>query len=671
MRRDEARARIAALRAEIARHRRLYYEKDAPEISDAQYDRLERELAALERAHPDLAAPDSPTATVGGAAAGAFRPVPHPAPLLSLDNTFDEQELREWHARLVRVLGRESLEFVCELKLDGLSVALTYRSGAFVQGATRGDGRVGEDVTANLRTVRDIPRVLRGAPPLLVVRGEVYLAVKAFAELNARREEEGLSVFANPRNAAAGSLRQLDPEVTAGRPLACFCYQLLASEGYAASDQGRVLDDLAAWGFATDPRRVRCAGIEEVLDYCRAWTARRHELPYDADGVVVKLASTALQEQAGSTAKSPRWAVAFKFPAEQARTTVEAIEIQVGRTGALTPVARLAPVKVGGVTVTSASLHNEEELRRKDIREGDSVLVERAGGVIPHVVGVDLSGRPAAARPFRFPERCPACGGPVHRPEGEAILRCANRSCKAQIKEGLRHFASRDALDVAGLGRVLVDQLVEKNLVSSLPDLYGLDGETLAALERMGAKSAQNLLAQLDASRAKPWEKVLYALGVRQVGSETAKALARKFSSARALARADAEALQSVEGVGPKVAQEVAAFFAVPENQALVEALAAAGLQMEGAAAPSGGALDGLSAVLTGTLATLTRAEAQARLEALGARVAGSVSKKTAFVVAGEAAGSKLDKARELGVTVLDEAALLRLFAGDLSVLGR
>ena len=560
----EAVARVAHLRAELQRHRRLYYELSAPEISDAEYDALERELAGLEGRFPDLATPDSPTRTVGGTASVAFAPVPHPAPLLSLDNAYNEEDVAEWHQRLVRLLEREDLEFVCELKLDGLSVALTYRDGVFVQGATRGDGQTGEDVTANLRTVPDIPARLAGAPRLLVVRGEVYLPVQAFAEFNARREEEGLSVFANPRNMAAGSLRQIDPRVTASRPLACYCYQVVHSEGYDPADQAGVLQDLARWGFAVDERHRRCRGLESVLAYCREWTAKRHELPYDADGVVIKLSPVELQAQAGATAKSPRWAIAFKFPAEQAETTVEAIDIQVGRTGALTPVAKLAPVRLAGVTISSASLHNEEEVRRKDVREGDTVLIERAGGVIPYVIRVNTDRRPVFAVPFEFPRACPVCGGPVHRPEGEAILRCANRSCKAQLKEGLRHFASRDAMDIAGLGRVLVENLVEGGLVSSLPDLYDLTLETLAALPRMAEKSAANLLSEIAASRGRPFEKVLYALGIRQVGEETAKALSEKFRSMDALTAASAEALQEVDGVGPKVAAEVVAFFEVP-----------------------------------------------------------------------------------------------------------
>jgi len=668
---DEARRRADALRAELARHRRLYYELDAPEISDAEYDGLERELAGLEARFPELADAQSPTRTVGGTASGAFAPVAHAAPLLSLDNTFGEEDLGEWFDRLEKVLGRSDLTYTCELKLDGLSVALTYRAGKLVRGATRGDGTTGEDVTANLAVVQAVPRALSCDLPELVVRGEVYMPVQAFLAFNRNREEEGLSVFANPRNAAAGSLRQTDPSVTAGRPLALSCYQVLHSPGWRPASQREVLDRLKTWGLPVDPRARLCRSREEVWAFCRHWTEKRHELPYEADGLVVKLDSASLQEQAGSTAKSPRWAVAYKFPPEQAETSVEAIVLQVGRTGAVTPVAKLAPVRLSGVTVSSASLHNEEELKRKDVRVGDTVVMERAGGVIPYVVRVKPERRPVTAVPFEFPDRCPECGGPLHKPEEEAIRRCANRSCTAQLKEGLRHFASRNALDIAGLGPALVDQLVEKGLVSSYPDLYALRLEALEALERMGRKSAENLLAQLDASRSRPFERVLYALGIRQVGEETAKALAREFPTLEALMSAEADALQRAEGVGPKVAAEVRAFFEVPANRETVRRLEGAGLRFEGAAKPAGGPLEGLTFVLTGTLASLTRPQAKERLEAMGAKVAGSVSKQTSFVVAGDEAGSKLDKARALDVPVLDEPALLAVLGGDLSPVGR
>ncbi len=666
----EARERIQLLRREVERHRRLYYEENAPEISDAEYDRLERELRSLEAAFPDAVPGESPAEKVGGAVGRGFRPLPHPAPLLSLENTYDEGDLREWYDRACRLLGQESLECVAEIKLDGLSVALYYEGGRFARGATRGDGFVGEEVTANLRTLKTLPRTLAGGPPYLVVRGEVVIPVQAFVEMNARREEQGESPFANPRNAAAGSLRQIDPSVTAGRPLALFCYEILQMEGPPPGSQWETLEALRSWGLPVEPHARLCRGLPEILDACRHWTERRRDLPYDADGLVVKVNGREFQERAGSTAKSPRWAVAFKFPPEQAETVVEEIAVQVGRTGALTPVARLRPVRVGGVTVSSASLHNEEDLRRKDVRVGDAVLVERAGGVIPYVVGVRFEKRPVFALPFEFPSACPVCGGPVHRAEGEAILRCANRSCKAQLKEGLRHFASRDAMDIAGLGKVLVDQLVERGLVSSLADLYDLTLPALSALPRMAEKSASNLLAEIEKSKGRPFRNVLYALGIRQVGLETARDLAAAFPSLEALAGASEEELQAVEGVGPKVAREIRAFFEVPENREMVERLRRAGLRLAAEGGPSApGPLSGLTFVLTGTLASRSRSEAKAALEALGARVAGSVSAKTTAVIEGPGAGSKREEALRLGVPLLDEAALERLLAGDLTVL--
>jgi DNA ligase (NAD+) len=672
MNREQAAKRVEQLRRELEMHRRLYYEDNAPIISDYEYDLLEKELADLETEFPDLAGDESPARSVGGRPSDAFAPVPHPTPMLSLENTYNESDVREWAQRLEKVLGRKDLHYVCEIKLDGLSVALYYDDGRFVRGATRGDGLVGEDVTANLKTVKDIPDRLLNGPPNLVVRGEVYLPIRAFAQLNARRESDGLAVFANPRNAAAGSLRQIDPVVSAARPLACFCYQILRSEGYSAGSQERLLDDLQSWGFSVEPNRRLCKGVDEVVAYCREWTERRRELDYDADGVVIKLDDASLHELAGTTAKAPRWAVAFKFPAEQAETTVEEIVVQVGRTGALTPVARLKPVGIGGVTVSRVSLHNEDELKRKDVRVGDTVLVERAGGVIPYVVGVKPEKRPEGASPFGFPTACPVCGGPVHRPEGEAIVRCANRSCTAQLREGVRHFASRSAMDVAGLGKVLVENLVEGGLVKGLQDIYALRLEDLARLPRMAEKSASNLLDEIETSKARPYRRVLYALGIRQVGEETAKDLSARFTHIDALMSASEEELQTVEGVGPKVAGEIRAFFDVPGNREMIDRFKAVGLRLETGVEPDGEKpLSGLTFVLTGTLESMTRSQAKAALEALGAKVSGSVSHGTNFVVEGPGAGSKLSTARELDITVLDEAALKALLSGDYSPAGR
>ena len=672
MNREQAAKRVEQLRRELEMHRRLYYEDNAPIISDVEYDLLEKELVDLEAEFPDLAGEESPARSVGGRPSDAFAPVPHPTPMLSLENTYNESDVRDWAQRLEKVLGRKDLHYVCEIKLDGLSVALYYDDGRFVRGATRGDGLVGEDVTANLKTVKDIPDRLLNGPPNLVVRGEVYLPIGAFAQLNTRREDDGLAVFANPRNAAAGSLRQIDPAVSADRPLACFCYQVLRSGGYSAGSQGRLLDDLQSWGFSVEPNRRLCKGVDEVIAYCEDWTKRRRELDYDADGVVIKLDDVSLHESAGTTAKAPRWAVAFKFPAEQAETTVEEIVVQVGRTGALTPVARLKPVGIGGVTVSRVSLHNEDELKRKDVRVGDTVVVERAGGVIPYVVGVKPEKRPESASAFEFPASCPVCGGPVHRPEGEAIVRCANRSCTAQLREGVRHFASRSAMDVAGLGRVLVENLVEGGLVKSLPDIYALRLEDLARLPRMAEKSASNLLGEIESSKEKPYRRVLYALGIRQVGEETAKDLSARFTGIDALMGASEEELRAVEGVGPKVAGEIRAFFDVPGNKGMIDRFKAAGLRLETGGEPGGDKpLSGLTFVLTGTLESMTRSEAKDALEALGAKVVGSVSHGTNFVVAGPGAGSKLATARELDVTVLDEAALKALLSGDYFPAGR
>lgn len=656
----EAASRIEELRSEIARHRELYYANDAPEITDYDYDLLEKELEKLERAYPELALPGGPGDVVGGVVSEAFSPVPHPKPLLSLANTYEELELLEWESRLLRLLNGRKPTYVCELKLDGLSVALHYEKGRFVRGATRGNGQVGEDVTKNLNTVDAIPKQLVGAPGAIVVRGEVYMPVNDFVRLNESREEDGLPPFANPRNAAAGSLRQIDPAVTAARPLACFVYQVLSGEGYAPSTHVEELEDLARWGFAVEPNSEFCRTFQGVTNYCKKWTERRRELSYEADGVVVKVNEPEQQALAGSTAKAPRWAVAFKFPAARERTRVEEILVQVGRTGALTPVARLSPVNLEGAVVSRVSLHNEEELKRKDIRVGDTVIVERAGGVIPYVIGVELEERPPDSTPFVFPTVCPECGGPVYRVEGEAISRCVNRSCKAQLKEGIRHFASREGMDLRGFGKVLVDNLVERGVVSSFPDLYSLSAEELAALPRMGPKAASNLLEELENSKKKPLEKVVYALGIRHVGEETAKCLVRAFPSMEALMAKGKEDLMVVDGVGPKVAEEVVAFFSSQSNKCMVERLREAGLSMVGVKreAEPGGGLAGKTFVLTGRLSKMSRTQAKKAIEDFGGKVSSSVSSATDFLVVGDKAGSKLEKAKKAGVEILDEKGL-------------
>jgi len=657
-----AAARISELRSLIERHRKLYYEDNSPEISDAEYDALEKELTELEELYPEMKDASSPTGIVGGRPAKGFATVRHPVPMLSLENVFSDAELGEWFDRLERAAGTQASCFVGELKLDGLSVALHYSGGRLVKAATRGDGYTGEDVTANALRIGDVPAAI-GTRDEVVVRGEIFMPLRQFREWNEKREEDGLSVFANPRNAASGSLRQIDPSVTASRPLSIFCYQIMKSGGPIPPTHWESLELMRKWGLPVEERSRRLASREEVVSYCRLWTENRSSLPFDADGVVVKLDRLDLREVAGSTGKAPRWAVAFKFPPEQAETVVSEIVVQVGRTGALTPVADLEPVKISGVTVSRVSLHNEEELRRKDVRKGDAVLIERAGGVIPYLVRTFPERRSADSAPFEFPEKCPACGSEVHKPEGEVVRRCANRSCKAQIKEAVRHFASREGMDIAGLGKALIDQLVENGLVARLSDIYLLDAPGILGLERMGDKSAGNLLAQIAESRKRPYRNLLYALGIRMVGEETAAALASAFPRMSDLAGASVEDLVKIEGVGEKVAAEIAEFFRNGENAAMIKALASHGLQMEGAPVEAG-PLSRLTFVLTGTLQGMTRQQAKEALQRLGARVGASVTADTDFVVAGEDAGSKLKKAEKLKKKILDEESLKKILAG-------
>ncbi|MBX6376984.1 MAG: NAD-dependent DNA ligase LigA [Clostridia bacterium] len=668
---DETRAarRLEELRELIRHHDYLYYVLDRPAITDAEYDALYRELVELERAFPHLVTPDSPTQRVGGQPAPGFAPASHAVPLLSLDNVFDTGELAEWDRRVRGLLDGEPVDYVVEPKYDGLSVALTYEAGVFARGATRGDGFVGEDVSANLRTVRSIPLRLRGRPPhRLVVRGEVILPNVAFQRLNDERRAAGEPVFANPRNAAAGSIRQLDPRVVARRGLDCFVYDLLLAEGWQPETHWEVLEGLASLGFKVNSLRYRCPDVEAVAAVYREWEARRFQLPYAIDGLVVKVDRLDQQRRLGSTAKSPRWAVAFKFRAEQARTRVRGILVSVGRTGVLTPIAELEPVRLAGTTVSRASLHNEDYVRDRDVRVGDLVVVQKAGEIIPEVVRVVLEERPPNAVPFVMPATCPACGSEVVRLPGEAASRCTGVACPAQVREAILHWGSRAAMDIDGLGPAIVDQLVSRGLVSDAGDLYFLTQEDLAGLERMGSKSAANLVAAVAASRHRPLARLYHALGIRFVGRRVAEVLAEHFPSLDALASADEEELRAVPEVGEKIAASVRAFFRQEQTRRLVEKLRRAGVRLAeepgvpraaGAEAP----LAGRTFVLTGTLRTMTRAEAQRRIEALGGRVAGSVSRRTDFVVVGEEPGSKLERARELGVATLDEAAFLRLLA--------
>ena len=678
MTRAEAEARVGPLRAEIERHNYHYYVLDAPVVPDAEYDRLFRELQAIEAEFPDLAGADSPTRRVGGRPLARFAPVRHRLPMLSIRTETDTTEAGAvaFDARVRKELGLSEadapVEYAAELKFDGLAMSLRYERGILVQAATRGDGETGEDVTQNIRTVHVIPLRLDSArpPEVLEVRGEVYMRRDAFERYNEKQRAQGRPTLVNPRNGAAGSIRQLDPAIAAQRPLSFYCYGIGETAGWTPpATHGEVLDALAELGLpVSDERRVG-QGSAALVAFHRDIAARRDRLPFDIDGVVYKVNRLDLQRQLGFVAREPRWAVAHKYPAQEELTTVEAIEVQVGRTGAITPVARLKPVFVGGTTVSNATLHNEDEVRRKDVRVGDTVIVRRAGDVIPEVVSVVLERRPMRdlVTPlhdvFVMPKVCPECGAPVRRLDGEAAARCSNGlSCPAQRKQAIGHFAGRRAMDIEGLGDRLVDQLVERGLVATPADLYGLDQGTVAGLERMAAKSAANLVQAIEGSRHKDLARFIFALGIRNVGEQTAKDLARHFGALDALMAADAAALTQVPEVGPVVAESILTFFAEPHNRAVIERLRAAEVWQDGEAHPAAaGHLVGKTFVLTGTLPGLTRDQARAMVESAGGKVAGSVSKKTDFVVAGADPGSKLAKAQELGLTVLDEDGLLQL----------
>jgi DNA ligase (NAD+) len=661
--------RAAELRREIERHNVLYYVKDAPEITDAEYDALMRELFELEARHPELASPASPTQRVGAAPLPEFPEVRHRVPMLSLANALDEDEVRAFDRRVREALGEAEIAYAAEPKFDGLAVSLTYRDGVLVRGATRGDGATGEDVTPNLRTVRSIPLELPRSEDTraLEVRGEVLMYRGDLERLNARQREAGEKEFANPRNAAAGSLRQLDSRVTARRPLRFFAYGAGEAPGARWRTQSQLLGRLAELGFPVCAERATVQGVEGLLRFYAEIGARRARLPYAIDGVVYKVDRLDWQERLGYVSRAPRFAVAHKYPAEEQPTEVVGIDVQVGRTGALTPVARLKPVFVGGATVTNATLHNEEELRRKDVRVGDTVVVRRAGDVIPEIVSVRLEARPPGARPFRLPGKCPVCGSAVVRSEDEAVARCSGGLyCPAQRKQALLHFAGRRALDIEGLGEKLVDQLVERGLVRSPADLFGLTLAQLEPLERMGPKSAQNLLAALERAKATDLGRFLFALGIRNVGEATAADLARRFGGLERVVRASEEELQAVPDVGPVVARSIRQFFDEPHNLEVIHRLRAAGVAWaEGDPAPARPAGAAKVFVLTGSLERMSREEARRLIEARGHKVAESVSKKTDYVVAGEGAGGKLAKARALGVAVLDEAGLLELLRGD------
>ncbi|MBW2349379.1 MAG: NAD-dependent DNA ligase LigA [Deltaproteobacteria bacterium] len=670
---EEVREKIETLRELIRYHNHRYYVLDDPEISDAEYDRLFQELAALEKAHPHLITPDSPTQRVGAEPQETFSEVVHHLPMLSLENGFNEGAVLDFDARLKRFLGDESpIEYAVEPKIDGLAVELVYEGGALSVASTRGDGRVGENITPNIKTILTVPlrlTHLSGGPPvpdLLEVRGEVYMEIDDFHRLNRIREERGLPAFANPRNAAAGSLRQLDARVTAKRPLNMFCYGIGRMSGDGFETYVQLIHTLQAWGLRVNRPHIRvCPSPEEVVRYCKELEERRSGFPYEIDGAVIKVNRLALQARLGNKSRSPRWALAFKFQPVQASSVIRKIDVQVGRTGALTPVAHLEPVEVGGVLVKRATLHNQEEMERKDVREGDTVLVQRAGDVIPEVVKVITSRRTGREKRFRMPDRCPACGAAVSRKEGEVVLRCRNRDCPAQLHASLRHFAGKGAMDIDGLGEKLVAQLIETGLVREAADLYHLRMEDLLKLERMAEKSAANLLRAIEESKKTTLARFLYALGIRHVGEHVASLLAERFGDLEALSAATEEELMDIPEVGPQIAESVVSFFSDEDNRRHLQRLLDAGISWERPAPPERTAFRDKTFVLTGSLQGMSRTEAKERITALGGRVSSSVGGKTDYLVVGQDPGSKLQKARARGVTILSEEEFSAMLEGE------
>jgi len=662
--------KIETLREKIRHHEYRYYVLDDPEISDADFDKLMNELKRIEAEHPELIAPDSPTQRVGGKPREGFVKAKHSSPMLSLDNAYSEEELRDWERRVHELSGRTDLEYMCELKLDGMSLALHYGDGRLERGITRGDGSVGEDVTLNVRTVRSVPLSIArdklkkaGIPADFEVRGEMLMPLAAFRKLNEERERQGLPVFANPRNFTAGTVRQLEPSITAQRRMDFFAYFLLKDGQTFFDRHSKAMDAMELAGFKVNPNRKLAKNLEEAWKFIQSWEAKREGLPYEIDGIVIKVDRTSWQQELGFTGKAPRWAIAYKYAARGGVTQIEDILVQVGRTGKLTPVAALKPVPIGGTTVSRATLHNMDEIERLGVKIGDWVEVERGGDVIPKVVKVvEDAGKnnehPRGQKQFEMPEHCPVCGGNVVRTPGEVDHRCVNANCPAKLQGTILHFASRHVMDIDGLGEVLVNQLTERGLVKNVADLYKLTKDDLLKLERMGEKSAENVLEEIDASKKLPLERVIYGLGIRFVGERTAQFLAEHFGALDAIMKAPAEELEEVNEVGPRIAESIVEFFADEHNRKLVSDLRKAGLTFTGQKKEKGTKLAGKTFVLTGTLKRHTRDEAKKMIEDAGGRVSGSVSKKTDYVVAGSDAGSKLDKARELGVSVIGEEEL-------------
>ncbi len=663
----DVKKRIEELRRLINKYDYEYYVLAQPSISDYEYDQLMKELEALEKAHPELITPDSPTQRVSGQPIKEFPTVQHRKPMLSLANTYNEMEFREFDQRVRQALPGETVEYVTELKIDGIAISLHYENRRFVRGVTRGDGLQGDDITPNLRTIRSIPLVVRNVqnvPEFFEVRGEIYMSKEAFVRLNREREEQGETLFANPRNAAAGSLKLQDPRIVAERGLNLFSYYIDADvPGFVRPTHFENLKLLQELGFPVNPHFRLCKSVDEVLDFVKEWEAKRDSLPYEIDGVVVKVNKLEQQERLGATAKSPRWAIAFKFKAQQAETLLEKITWQVGRTGIVTPVAELKPVPLAGTTVSRATLHNADEIRRKDIRERDWVFIEKGGDIIPKVVGVDLKKRPKDSKPAEIPKTCPVCGTELVQFEGEVAIRCPNLSCPAQIKRRIEHFASRGAMDIEGLGTALVEMLVDKGLIKDIADIYQLKKEEVAQLERMGEKSAKNLMEAIEKSKQQPLDRLIFALGIPYIGATAAKILAKHFKTLEALQNATKEELEQIDGIGEKMAESIVRYFKNEHNRRILKRLKQAGVktELEEDATVENPVLQGMTFVLTGTLPHLKREEAKALIEKYGGKVSSSVSKKTTYVLAGADPGSKLNKAQQLGIPIIDEATFLKM----------